>query len=236
VIKLENICKSFNGKIVLQNVSFKVKKGERFGIFGPSGCGKTTILRIVAGLEKPDKGKVILRNKCVVSNRKFVPPEERNVSLVFQDLALWPHMSVKEHIDFVLEYYIHEKEEREREINEILKNVNLTDKINLKPEQLSGGEKQRLALARSVAQKSDILLLDEPFSSLDIKLKEDIQKLFLKIHKEHKLTTVYVTHDVFEILNFCTRVARMENGRILEIGKPKKIVKKYLDKILEFVH
>ena len=133
MIELENISKKFNGKEVLEDLSFEVKKGERFGIFGPSGCGKTTILRIIAGLERPDKGKVILRGKQITSEKIFVQPEERNIAFVFQDLALWPHMSVKEHLDFALLLQIPEKCERRERIEEILKAVNLENNADFKP-------------------------------------------------------------------------------------------------------
>jgi iron(III) transport system ATP-binding protein len=233
MIKLENISKKFDGKEILNDINLEVKESERFGIFGPSGCGKTTILRIIAGLEKPDTGKVFLRGKEATSSKVFVSPEERNVSFVFQDLALWPHMSIKEHLNFVLSDLVFKKNERKDKIEEIIKKVDLENKIDSKPEQLSGGEKQRLALARAIAQKSNIFLLDEPYSSLDIELKVEMQKLLLNMHKKFNLTTVYVTHDIFEILNFCNRVARMENGKIVEIKKPREIVKKYLYKLRE---
>jgi len=235
MIKLESISKKFNGKEILKDVSFEVRRGERFGIFGPSGCGKTTVLRIIAGLEKPDTGKVVLRGKEVTSSKAFAQPEQRNISFIFQDLALWPHMSVKDHLDFVLGVRISEKNQREKKIEEILKAVNLENQLSSKPEQLSGGEKQRLALARVIAQKSDIFLLDEPYSSFDIDLKEEMQKLLWQMHKKFNLTTVYVTHDIFEILNFCNRVARMENGKIAEIKKPREIVKKYFYKIAKSI-
>jgi ABC-type sugar transport system ATPase subunit len=235
MIKLESISKKFNGKEILKDVNFEVRRGERFGIFGPSGCGKTTVLRIIAGLEKPDTGKVVLRGKEVTSSKAFAQPEQRNISFIFQDLALWPHMSVKDHLDFVLGVRISEKNQREKKIEEILKAVNLKNQLNSKPEQLSGGEKQRLALARVIAQKSDIFLLDEPYSSFDIDLKEEMQKLLWQMHKKFNLTTIYVTHDIFEILNFCNRVARMENGKIVEIKKPREIVKKYFYKIAKSI-
>lgn len=235
LIKLEAIKKDFNGKEVLKDASLEIKKGERFGIFGPSGCGKTTLLRIIAGLEKSDAGKVFLRGKEVASEKMFALPEQRNISFVFQDLALWPHMSVKDHLDFVLSERIPEKERRKEMIEDILETVNLESKLDSKPEQLSGGEKQRLALARAMAQKSDIFLLDEPYSSFDLELKEEMQKLLLKMHKKYNLTTVYVTHDIFEILNFCSRVARMEDGRILEIKKPREILKKYVSRLIRSV-
>jgi iron(III) transport system ATP-binding protein len=233
LIRIESISKNLGGKEILKDVSIEVKKGERFGIFGPSGCGKTTLLRIITGLERPERGKVFLRGKEVTSEKRFVMPEQRNISFVFQDLALWPHMSVKNHLDFVLSGSITEKNERNEAIDEILTTVNLEGMAKSKPEQLSGGEKQRLALARVIAQKSDIFLLDEPYSSFDFELKEEMQKLLLKMHRKYNLTTVYVTHDIFEILNFCSKVARMEDGRISEIKKPREIVEKYVSKLIK---
>ena len=155
-VKLENISKKFEGKEILKGINIEIKKDESFGIFGGSGCGKTTILRIIAGLERPDFGDVYLRKKKVTSDHIFVQPEERNVSFIFQDLGLWPHMSVKDHLKFVLD--------DSKKISEILDACGLNSHESSKPSELSGGEKQRLAMARAIAQKSDIFLLDEPLS------------------------------------------------------------------------
>ncbi|MHA1865391.1 MAG: ABC transporter ATP-binding protein [Candidatus Heimdallarchaeaceae archaeon] len=223
IIKLESIRKRFNGKEVLSGINLKIKSGERFGIFGPSGCGKTTLLRIIAGLEKPDDGRVYLRGKEVTSNKIFVPPEKRNISFIFQDLALWPHMSVKEHLEFVLSNKI--RKNLKKEIERVLKIIKLTGHLNSKPEELSGGEKQRLAIGRAIAQRSDIFLLDEPLSSLDFFLKKEMKNLLLKLQKRYKLTIVYVAHDIFEIIDMCNRIAVIENGKISKIGHPRKLFK-----------
>lgn len=223
VIRLENVSKKFGEKIVLSNVSMRVYANEIFGIFGPSGCGKTTLLRIIAGLEKPDRGKVYLRGKEVFSQKVFIPPEKRNVSLIFQDLALWPHLSVREHLEFVLG-------KREGEIERIIRAVELVGCANLKPESLSGGEKQRLAIARALAQKSDILLLDEPLASLDLVLKEKIKKLLVRLRERNKLTLVYVSHDILDMIKLCERVALMSEGKIKNMGKPGRLLHAYIGK------
>jgi len=225
-IELKRVTKKFGELEVLKQINMKVKEGERFGIFGPSGCGKTTILRIIAGLEIPDSGEVYLDGKVVSSRKIFIPPERRNVSLVFQDLAIWPHMSVKEHLEFVLsDYNLNEHEVRNR-IKEILKSVGLDGYENRKPNSLSGGEKQRLALARALVKKADILLLDEPLTSLDLRTKKVIGNLLLKLHETYGLTIVYVTHDIFEIVGLCDRVAVMENGKLLRIERVSQFFKK----------
>jgi ABC-type Fe3+/spermidine/putrescine transport system ATPase subunit len=223
-VEIQNLRKSFGRKAVLRDINLEITKGEIFGIFGPSGCGKTTLLRIVAGLEKLDEGEIFLRRKEVCSKNYFLPPEKRNVSFIFQDLALWPHMTAKEHLEFILG-------KDSKRIEKILETVGLEKFIDSKPEQLSGGEKQRLAIARALAQDSDIFLLDEPFSSLDIEMKERMKKFLLDVRKKYKLTIIYVTHDILDILDFCERVAEMREGEILRVGKPKDILKDFLRKI-----
>ncbi|MHA1853363.1 MAG: ABC transporter ATP-binding protein [Candidatus Heimdallarchaeaceae archaeon] len=227
VIEVRNLSKAIEGREILSKIRFSVSQGERFGIFGPSGCGKTMLLRCICGLEKIDSGEVYLRGKEATSKRTFVPPEERNVAMIFQELALWPHMTVKDHIQFVLKSKSGETKKRMREI---LKTVGLEKKLNSKPSQLSGGERQRLAIARAIAQDSDILLLDEPFSSLDFKLKKEIGDLIMKIQETNNITVVYVSHDILEVMRFCNKVALMENGKIKEIGKPNKLLAKFLEK------
>jgi ABC-type Fe3+/spermidine/putrescine transport system ATPase subunit len=217
VIRLENIVKRINGKEILSGIDLEIKKGEAFGIFGSSGCGKTTLLRIISGLEFSDSGNIYLRGKEVASKNKFIPPEDRNISFIFQDLGLWPHMNVREHLKFVLN--------ETGEIENILDSCGLVGHEKSKPEELSGGEKQRLALARAIAQKSDILLLDEPFSSLDFITKDEMKRLLKELHKQYKLTIVYVTHDIFEIVDMCDRVGIVENGVITKIGNPSELLK-----------
>lgn len=224
IIKLENVRKKFNGKEILNEVNLEVKRGERFSVFGSSGCGKTTLLRIIAGLEKPDDGKVYVRGKEVTSHGIFVPPEKRNISFIFQDLALWPHMSVKKHLEFVLG----DDFEKKKEIEKILEVVDLKKHVDSKPQELSGGEKQRLAIARAIAQKSDIFLLDEPFSSLDFSLKEEMKDLIQTLQQRYDLTIIYVTHDILEVIDICDKTALLKNGKVIKIGHPLKLLKKQI--------
>lgn len=222
-IRLENIVKRINGKEILSGIDLEIKKGEAFGIFGSSGCGKTTLLRIISGLEFSDSGNIYLRGKEIASKNKFILPEERNISFIFQDLGLWPHMNVKDHLKFVLD--------NNSGIENILDSCGLVGHEKSKPEELSGGEKQRLALARAIAQKSDILLLDEPFSSLDFNTKDEMKKLLKDLHKKYKLTIVYVTHDIFEIIDMCDNIAIIEGGKVSKIGNPSELLKDQLSRI-----
>jgi ABC-type Fe3+/spermidine/putrescine transport system ATPase subunit len=222
-IRLENIVKRIDGKEILNGVNLKIKNGEIFGIFGPSGCGKTTLLRIISGLETADDGSIHLRGKEVLSKNRFIQPEYRNISFIFQDLGLWPHMNVKEHLKFVMD--------DGSAIKNIVDSCGLSGYEKSKPEELSGGEKQRLALARSIAQKSDIILLDEPFSSLDFTTKDEMKILLKELHKKYNLTIVYVTHDIFEIMDMCERIAIIEDGKVSKTGKPSELLKDQLSKI-----
>ena len=220
-IILKNIWKKFDKNWVLKNLSLEIKQKEIFGIFGPSGCGKTTLLRIITGLEKPEKGKIVLRGKIVFDQKTFVPPEDRNVSLIFQDLALWPHLTVEEHLKFVTR--------DEEKIEKILKELGLLKLRNFRPYQLSQGQKQKVAIARALVKEADILLLDEPFSSLDLKSKTQIKNLLKNLQKKKGLTLIYVTHDISDLMDLCERVGWMENGRIKKIERIKNFVKRFKD-------
>jgi ABC-type Fe3+/spermidine/putrescine transport system ATPase subunit len=225
IIKLVNINKKYNRQI-LSNISLKIRENEIIGLIGPNGSGKTTLLRIIAGLEIPDNGELFINKKCVYSKNKFVPPEKRNIGFVFQDLGLWPHMTVKEHIMFVLEEKITDKYKRQEKIKEVLKSINLAGYLNSYPHQLSGGEKQRLAIARSLAQDSNILLLDEPFSNLDPLLKKELKKVLVNLQKKLKITIIYISQNPNEILDIANRIAIMNKGEIIQIGKIKEILRK----------
>lgn len=186
MIRLENIWKKYGKIWILKNFNLFVEKGEKFIIRGPCGSGKTTLLKIIAGLEKPTKGRVYLRGRVVCSEKIFIEPEERNVSMVFQNLALWPHLSVEEHLKIV--------NNDEEKIKKILKMLNLKKHKHKKPSELSGGEKQCLAIARALIKETDILLLDEPFAYLDTKLRKKVKNLLEKIRKERNLTIIIVEH------------------------------------------
>lgn len=223
-IGIHGIDKFLGGKKVISDLSLEVEKNKLLGILGPSGCGKTTLLRLIAGLEVPDRGEIIINGSIVYSDRGvFVPPEKRNVGMVFQDLALWPHMTVKEHINFVLES--RNMKDGDRVVG-ILDLVDLTSLSESYPEQLSGGEKQRVAIARALAQEPRILLLDEPLSGLDQILRGDLKKEIRKLQKKLGITTIYVTHNYLELIDIADDIAVMQEGRIIQSGRTGEVYEK----------
>ncbi len=217
MLQLIEVSKKFGHINALENVCCKVEKGERIVILGPSGCGKTTLLRLIAGFDKPDKGEIKIDGLSVAGNGKFVLPNKRRISMVFQDLALWPHMTVLKHL-----LYCSDSETRAGEILEL---VGLKNHGNKYPHQLSGGEKQRLALGRAIISEPEILLFDEPLTSLDPILKEEMLGVILDIQIKLKTTMVYVTHDQREAAFFSDRGAVMRQGRIEQAGKWCDIIK-----------
>ncbi len=221
-IQIRRICKSFGRKRVIPDLSLEVRTNEILGVLGPSGCGKTTLLRLIAGFEMPDSGEIIIDNDVVYSSRDktFVPPEKRNIGMVFQDLALWPHMTVKEHITFVFESRnIRDKEK----VGDILDLVNLKSHSESYIGQLSGGEKQRVAIARALAQKPRLLLLDEPLSSMDQILRREFKEEIMKLQKKFEVTAIYVTHNYLELMDMADRIAVMQEGRIIQLGKTGEV-------------
>lgn len=193
-VNLDNISFSYNkNEEILKNFCLVVKDNEITALIGDSGCGKSTVLRIISGLEKQQTGTVKLNDKVISSEKEFTPPEKRNVGMVFQDYALFPHMSVRKNIEFGIKNL--SKKERKTRVEEVLNLVGLPNKINSYPHELSGGEQQRIALARSLASKPEILLLDEPFSNLDTSLKKQIRNDLKTIIKKAKITCLFVTHD-----------------------------------------
>ena len=195
MIELFTLSKRYGPILAVNQVSLKIEKGECFTLLGPSGCGKTTLLRLIAGFEVPDEGKIFIEGREVSNPKKVEHPSNRHVGMIFQDLALWPHMTVKENIAFGLKGNKMRREDRERKIKKILSTINLEGHLNRYPHQLSGGEKQRLAIARALSLKPHILLLDEPLASLDPLLSKELQKTILNLQKELQITLIYVTHD-----------------------------------------
>ncbi|AEH24758.1 ABC transporter ATP-binding protein [Pyrococcus yayanosii] len=196
----------------------EVKEGELFTLLGPSGCGKTTTLRIIAGLEEAE-GRVLFGERDVTR----VPPHERNVGIVFQDYALFPHMTVFENVAFGLRMRRISRQEIEDRVREVLELVGLRGFEDRYPEQLSGGQQQRVAIARALVIEPEVLLLDEPLSNLDAKIRERLRSEIRRIVREVGITTVYVTHDQEEAMAISDRMAVMKDGRILEIGKPLEL-------------
>lgn len=224
MIDIIHIFKSFDSTRALHDVSLRLLKEEALAVVGPSGCGKTTLLRILAGLERPDSGEVKIEGQLMSAFTHMAPPSERGIALIFQDLALWPHMTVKENIAFVLQKKGFSKRQRDERIEEALEQVALQNHIKRYPHQLSGGERQRLALARGLAPKPDYLLMDEPMSSLDPILKEELIGLINNLRSIHKMAMVYVSHNMDEVLALADSVAFMNQGKIVKHGSKEEIV------------
>ena len=224
IVKIDNISKFYNNVPVVNGVSLDIAKGERVVLLGPSGCGKTTILRMVAGFIHPDNGGLSIGNKLVAANgRCFVRPEMRQVGMVFQDLALWPHMSVYKNLEFGLKAKKVPKIERDNRIMEMLEKVQMAQFVKVSPADLSGGQQQRVAIARALIVQPEILLMDEPLSSLDIDLNLLLRKEIIRLQEELSITMLYVTHDRDEAFSLATRVVVMEGGSIRKIGTVKAI-------------
>jgi iron(III) transport system ATP-binding protein len=211
-IELAGVWKTFGERVVLNDLSLRIEKAERLVLFGPSGSGKTTVLRLLAGLEVPDKGEIRIANRIVAnSGKNFVPPEKRDLGMVFQDLALWPHMTVQENLTFGLNARGVPKREAHVRVREMLQRVGLEHRIDAKPHQLSGGEQQRVALARALVPRPSILLMDEPLSSLDDERKRAITSDLLSLQDQFGFTLIYVTHDQAETNLLASRVCRMRD-------------------------
>ncbi len=227
-VELENISKSFGEVQAVKNVSLKIRKNEFFSLLGPSGCGKTTTLRIIAGLEFPDTGRVMLNGEDVTD----LPTHKRNIGMVFQTLALFPHMNVYDNIAFGLRMRkVPEREIRQR-VKEMLEIVRLEGFERRKINQLSGGQRQRVALARALIIKPAVLLLDEPLGALDLKIRQHMMVELKKIQKEVGTTFIYVTHDQTEAMVMSDRMAIMKDGVIQQIGSPHDV---YMRPVNKFV-
>ncbi|MGL4913473.1 MAG: ABC transporter ATP-binding protein [Romboutsia sp.] len=221
-VKLINLVKKFNEKIVLNNITLNIKEGELISLLGPSGCGKSTTLKLIAGLIKADGGDILFNNESVIN----LETEKRDAVIVFQDYLLFPHMTVYENIEFGLKMRKYEKKLRKEKVNNLITLVRLKGYENKYPTQLSGGQKQRVAIARALAVDPKILLLDEPFSNLDIMLRDEMREFVLDIQKRLNITTILVTHDKEEALMMSDKVAIMLDGEIKQFDTPKELYKK----------
>lgn len=225
-VVFENVGKKFNeASWAVQNFNLKISQGEFVSFLGPSGCGKTTSLRMIAGLEQNTHGKISF-DADVVSNpeaKLFLAPEKRNVGMVFQSYAVWPHMNLFDNVAYPLKIKKMDKQKIQDEVKKILDLVELSGLENRKPNELSGGQQQRVALARGLVMKPRILLLDEPLSNLDAKLREKMRKDIRAIQKEFNLTMVYVTHDQKEAFQMSDQIVVMNLGKIEQVGTPQEI-------------
>jgi iron(III) transport system ATP-binding protein len=257
MLTIDNLVKSFAGDkargkkakaqaghttvFAVNDVTFEVKEGELFTLLGPSGCGKTTTLRAIAGLEKPDSGKITVGDRVMFSsgvNGRSVnmPANQRGLGMVFQSYAIWPHMTVFDNVAFPLQVRKRSERPSNKEITErverVLQTMELSEQIGRQATKLSGGQQQRLALARALVIQPPLLLLDEPLSNLDAKLRESLRYELKRLQRELGITSVYVTHDQVEALALSTHIAVMQAGRVVQLGKPREV---YMDPANKFV-
>ena len=223
-IKVENLTKKYGNIVALDNVNLVVERSKITTLLGPSGCGKTTLLKVIAGLEKPSSGKVYFDGIDVTG----LPPEKRNIGFVFQDLALFPHLDVYGNIAFGLRIRRYQETEIRRRVREVLDLVGLDPTIFMrrKIDELSGGQKQRVAIARALVIEPNVLLLDEPFAHLDYKIKQRLLSILKRIQKETGTTVLYVTHDQNEAMAVSHYIAVMNKGRIVQYGPPEDVYEK----------
>lgn len=224
-VLFKNVGKSYGGTEVVKGFSFSVQDGEFVAFLGPSGCGKTTCLRMIAGLEKNTSGQIFIGDKKVSDpeTNLFVPPEKRNVGMVFQSYAVWPHMNVFDNVAFPLKVSKTPSKEMQERVEKVLEIVELDGLGQRLPNQLSGGQQQRVALARGLVAEPDVLLLDEPLSNLDAKLREKMRKDIRQIQQKLKITVVYVTHDQIEATEMSDRMLIMNQGEIVQVGTPQQV-------------
>ena len=218
-VTIDHVSKRFGDFVALDDINFTIKPGEFFSLLGPSGCGKTTLLRIIAGFESPDDGVVLFDDKNVIP----LSPDKRESNTVFQTYALFPHMTVYENVAFSLRLKKLPKDEIDKKVREYVHLVQLDQHINKKPNQLSGGQKQRVAIARALINEPKVLLLDEPLSALDAKLRANLLIDLDRLHDQIGITFIYVTHDQAEALSVSDRIAVMNAGHVLQIGTPYEI-------------
>ncbi len=222
-ITIDHVTKAFGDVVVLKNFTDEFKDGEFITLLGPSGCGKTTMLRIIAGFEKPTSGEVKIDGVVVNSTTAYVPPEKREIGMVFQSYAVWPHMNVFDNVAYPLKIKKVPKSEIKRRVDAILEIVHLSQYAERMPSQLSGGQQQRVALGRALVAEPKLLLLDEPLSNLDAKLRESMRYEIKEIQKKLGITVVYVTHDQVEAMTMSDRVFVINSGEVQQVGTPLEI-------------
>lgn len=218
-ISFKNIIKKYGENVIIPDLSLEVKEGEFFTLLGPSGCGKTTLLRMVAGFNTIEGGTISFNGQVI----NDIPPAKRNIGMVFQNYAVFPHMTVRQNVAFGLKNRRVSKEEIDRRVSEILETVKITEYADRMPERLSGGQQQRVALARAIVIRPDVLLMDEPLSNLDAKLRIEMRNAIKLIQNSVGITTIYVTHDQEEAMAVSDRIAVMNKGVIMHVSTPKAI-------------
>lgn len=224
-IIIRNLTKKFGNVVAVNNVSLTIEPGAFLTLLGPSGCGKTTLLRCISGLEDLDDGEIVIGEKLVYSRAKGIslPPGQRDLGLVFQNYALWPHMTVYKNITFALEIQKLSKEDMDKRVKESLAEVQMEGYEDRYPREMSGGQQQRIALARMLAYRPKVFLMDEPLSNLDARLRMDMRTELKRLHHISGATTVYVTHDQIEAMTMSTNIAIMKEGVIQQNDTPDKV-------------
>ena len=237
-VEILSLAKFYNQtQAVVEDVSLRIEDGELMSLLGPSGCGKTTLLRMVAGLETPDRGLIKCGGEIFFdpSSSVNLPPHRRGLGMVFQSYALWPHMTVAENVGFALKLKGFTAADRADAVKEALNMVRLPDLGGRYPHELSGGQQQRVALARALAQKPRVLLLDEPLSNLDAKLREEMRGELKALQRRLRLTMIYVTHDRLEALELSHRMAILERGRLVQCDTPDNVVRAPASPFVEYL-
>lgn len=222
-IIISDISKMYGGKRVLDRVSMTIADGEFIAVLGPSGCGKTTLLRLVAGFETPDDGTIRFGDRLVSSREASVPPEKRSVGIVFQNYALWPHMSVANNVGYALKIAGVGSAERLLRSRDALAIVGMEELAERAPSDLSGGQRQRVALARCLAASPSVMLLDEPLANLDVHLRAAMESEFVRFHRHTGATMVYITHDQSEAMALADRIAVIDQGRLVQFDRPRDL-------------
>ena len=222
-LELENLTKRYPGVVSVDRINLSVRRGEFVCLLGPSGCGKTTTLRMIAGFLEPDAGEIRVGGNVVSSVKSVVPPERRNMSMIFQSYAVWPHMTVRQNVAYGLRMKSMAPAEQRTRTDSLLEATKLAAEAERYPSELSGGQQQRVALARALAPKPDILLLDEPLSNLDANLRGEMRFEIRRLHDKFQYTSIYVTHDQVEAMTMADRIVVMNAGRIEQIGTPEDV-------------
>ena len=222
-LELHALTKRYPGVVSVDAIDLSVGHGEFVCLLGPSGCGKTTTLRMIAGLAEPDDGEIRVNGRIMSSARGVVPPEQRNMSMIFQSYAVWPHMTVRENVAYGLKLKPLPPDEKQKRVATLLEATQLSALAERYPSELSGGQQQRVALARALTPKPDILLLDEPLSNLDANLRAEMRFEIRRLHDQFQYTSVYVTHDQVEAMTMADRIVVMNGGRIEQIGTPEEV-------------
>jgi iron(III) transport system ATP-binding protein len=223
IVEVRGLRKSYGSTLVVDGVDLRIEDGQLVCLLGPSGCGKTTTLRLLAGFVEPDGGEIIVGGRRLSSPGKVVPPERRNMSMIFQSYAVWPHMTVFDNVAYGLKLRGLPRAKLEERVRDILELVHLGALAERYPGELSGGQQQRVALARALVVEPETLLLDEPLSNLDAHLREEMRFEIRRLHEEYRITTVYVTHDQAEAMVIADRIAVMNQGRIEQYGSGEEI-------------